>query len=123
MIIWQGTGALILGAALLPFLNIFIAFIFVGSDSLCKWDKYAISLPISKKRIVASRYLSCCLISSVFFLFYLVLNIGAYFWFQDHSIFVHLAAAFIGLGVSLFSVFYSCRPATLMVMKGWGLSW
>lgn len=105
LILWQGTGALLLGAVALPFLTVFTPFSFRASDEQWKWDKYAISLPVSKKQIVASRYLSCCLISTVYFSFSLVLNIGAYFWFQDHSISIHLASAFIGLGVSLFFVF------------------
>ncbi len=105
LIFWQGTGALLLGALALPFLTVFTPFTFRASDEQWNWDKYAISLPVSKKQIVASRYLSCCLISTVYFLFSLVLNIGAYFWFQDHSISIHLASAFIGLGVSLFFVF------------------
>lgn len=105
LILWQGTGALLLGALALPFLTIFTPFTFRASDEQWKWDKYAISLPVSKKQIVASRYVSCCLISVVYFLFSLVLNISAYFWFRDHSISIHLASAFIGLGVSLFFVF------------------
>ena len=105
LIFWQGTGALLLGAVAIPFLTVFTPFSFRASDEQWNWDKYAISLPVSKKQIVASRYMSCCLISTVYFLVSLVLNIGAYFWFQDHSISIHLASAFIGLGVSLFFVF------------------
>lgn len=105
LILWQGMGALLLGALSLPFLTIFTPFTLRASDEQWKWDKYAISLPVSKKQIVASRYLSCCVISAVYFLFALALNIGAYFWFQDHSIPIHLASAFIGFGVSLFFVF------------------
>lgn len=105
LVLWQGTGALLLGALALPFLTAFTPFTLRASDEQWKWDKYAISLPVSKKQIVASRFFSCCLISAVYFLFSLVLNIGAYLWFQDHSIAIHLASAFIGLGVSLFFVF------------------
>lgn len=104
LILWQSTGALLLGVLVLPFLTAFTPFTFRASDEQWKWDKYAISLPVSKKQIVASRYMSCCLISAVYFLLSLILNIGAYVWFQDHSISIHLASAFIGLGVSLFFV-------------------
>lgn len=101
LLFWQSTGALLLGAVVLPFLTIFTPFTFRASDEQWKWDTYAISLPVSKKQIVASRYLSCSIISIAYFLFSLALNIGVYFWFQDHSITLHLASAFIGLGVSL----------------------
>lgn len=105
LIFWQGTGALLLGILAFPILAVFTPFTFRALDEQSKWDKYAISLPVSKKQIVASRYLSCCLISALYFLLSLVLNIGTYFWFQDHSISVHMASAFIGLGISLFFVF------------------
>lgn len=104
LILWQGTGALLLGVLVFPFLTVFTPFNLRASDEQAKWDKYAISLPVSKKQIVASRYLSCCLNSVLYFLLSLVLNIGAYFLFQDHSIAIHMASTFIGLGVSLFFV-------------------
>jgi len=106
LILWQGTGALLLGALVLPFITLFTPFTFRATDEQWKWDKYAIALPVSKKQIVASRYLTCCLLSAVYFLFSFVLNIGAYFWFQDHPISIHLASAFIGLGVSLLFVLF-----------------
>ena len=59
------------------------------------------------------------MISTVYFLFSLILNIGAYFWFQEHSISIYLASAFIGLGVSLFFV-YVLLPTTFT--KGLGVS-
>jgi len=119
LVVWQGTGVLLLGAVTLPFLTVFTPFTFRAADEQWKWDKYAISLPISKKQIVASRFLSCCLICAAYFLVSLFLNIAAYFWFQDHSISLHLTSAFLGLGVSLFSVFL-LLPASYT--KGLGMS-
>ena len=105
LIAWQGKGAILLGSLVLPFLAMFSPFYLSTLDEQWKWDKYAISLPVSKKQIVASRYLASCSIITIYFLFSLVLNIGAYYWFQEHSISIHLASALIGLGVSLFFVF------------------
>lgn len=104
-IFWQGTGALLIGALVFPFLTIFTPFNFRASDDQAKWDKYAITLPLLKKQIVASRYVSCCFICVVYFVLSLVLNIGAYIGFQDHSLSTHLLSACIGLGASLFFVF------------------
>jgi hypothetical protein len=99
----KSVGAILIGIAL-PLFTCSIPIALLNCDEQWKWDRYAIAMPITKKEIVASRYLTCGIILAVSFTAALLLNAGAYFLFHDFSLATHLSMPIIGL---LAAVFYT----------------
>lgn len=63
LIYFQSTGAMYV-ALFLPLLLVGVPKTIMVYDKQCKWDKMAIALPVSRKKIISSRY--CFFFNSYF---------------------------------------------------------
>lgn len=92
----KGTGVLFIGI-ILPMFVPSVAVTLYNCDEQWKWDKYAISLPVTKTQIVCSRYVFCGIVLVVCALLAFVLNLCMYLLFHELSLIVHLAVPAFGL--------------------------
>lgn len=98
-------GMVIVGT-LLPALFVSLSKTLFVDDQQSKWDKYAISLPVSKSTIVLSRYISLTFIAFLGALFAFFLNFILINFYQDFS-FIDLTKTFIiGAGIGIIYSFF-----------------
>ena len=115
IIILIGTGfcifylhreGMVLVGTLLPALFVSLSKTLFVDDQQSKWDKYAISLPVSKSTIVLSRYISITFIALFGALFAFFLNLILMNFYQDFS-FIDLIKIFvIGAGIGIIYLFF-----------------
>lgn len=70
-------------------------------DEQWKWDRYAIAMPITKRKIVESRYIFCLSVLCSLTLAALVLNIGSYLVFHEFELAFHVGIALLGFGIGV----------------------
>lgn len=83
-------------------------------DEQCKWDRYAISLPVTKKQIIGSRYLFFLITVVAASLIALLVNIISYLIFQSIPLDTYLFTVFLGL---LLAIFYGL----ITIPAGYGM--
>lgn len=115
IIILIGTGfcffylhleGMILVGTLLPALFVSLSKTLFVDDRQSKWDKYAISMPVSKNTIVLSRYISITFIALIGALFAFCLNLILMNFYQDFSLFDLIKTFFIGAGIGIIYSFF-----------------
>ncbi|XID93378.1 ABC-2 transporter permease [Paenibacillaceae bacterium WGS1546] len=96
MFVLEDKGALLISFLLIPLEIMSVVITLATCDEQWKWSKYAISLPVSKKQIVGSRYGFATLMASTGLVASLVVNTISYFYFPMYAygfyIFVSLAS-------------------------------
>lgn len=97
---------MILVGTLLPALFVSLSKTLFVDDQQSKWDKYAISMPVSKNIIVLSRYISITFIALIGALFAFCLNLILMNFYQDFSLFDLLKTFFIGAGIGIIYSFF-----------------
>lgn len=95
LIFLKSSGAIFLGIVL-PLCTTGIPITLLLSDEKNNWDKYAIATPISKRKIVLSRYITCIAITLVSFVFVCLINGLSYFLFAEYTLKLHLLICVIG---------------------------
>ena len=101
MIILQGTGALYIGFLLIPLEVTSMIISLTTCDQQWKWGKYAVSLPVSKKQIVQSRYTFAGIMALIGFAVALIVNVISYFCFPAYRFGFYLFMAAASLCVTL----------------------
>lgn len=71
------------------------------SDEQWKWDRYAISMPITRRKIVESRYVFCLAILCLLTLIAFALNVGTYFIFHEFEFAFHIGIALAGFSIGV----------------------
>ena len=71
------------------------------SDEQWKWDRYAISMPITRKRIVESRYIFCLLVLCSLTFIAFLLNVGTYLIFHEFEFAFHVGIALAGFSIGV----------------------
>lgn len=71
------------------------------SDEQWKWDRYAISMPITRKRIVESRYIFCLLVLCSLTFIAFLLNVGTYLIFHEFDFAFHVGLALAGFSIGV----------------------
>ncbi len=71
------------------------------SDEQWKWDRYAIAMPVTRKKIVESRYVFCLLVLCVLSLAAFILNIGAYILFHEFEFAFYLGMSLAGFSIGI----------------------
>lgn len=100
LIYLRSSGAIFI-AILLPVGVASLPITLITIDEQAQWDKYAISLPVTKQMIVASRYLSCEILLFLCSLFSVTINIAMGLIFNEYSMGLHLSIAIIGLLIAM----------------------
>lgn len=98
---FEGSGAIMISFLLIPIEVMSMVISLATCDEQWKWGKYAISLPVSKRQIVKSRYVFTFLLSLVGFLAVLFINTAAYFCFPKYTYGFYLFTALASLGLTL----------------------
>lgn len=101
MIILQGTGALYIGFLLIPLEVTSMIISLTTCDQQWKWGKYAVSLPVSKKQIVQSRYTFAGIMALIGFAVALFVNVISYLRFPAYRFGFYLFMAVASLCVTL----------------------
>ncbi len=71
------------------------------SDEQWKWDRYAIAMPVTRKKIVESRYVFCLLVICVLSLAAFLVNVGAYFLFREFEFAFYLGMSLAGFVIGV----------------------
>lgn len=74
---------------------------FIIDDDKFKWDKYALSLPVSKRVIVASRYLFFILLLTGCYIFNMIIGTVIFLLFHEYSFSQLLLIVFIGVAIAM----------------------
>lgn len=101
MLVLEGAGSIYVSFLLIPIEVTSMIISLTTCDEQWKWGKYAISLPLSKKQIVQSRYLFAFIMSVAGLIVALVINTVSYFCFPQYAYGFYLFIAFAAFGVTL----------------------
>lgn len=101
MLVLEGAGSIYVSFLLIPIEVTSMIISLTTCDEQWKWGKYAISLPLSKKQIVQSRYLFAFIMSLTGLIVALVINTISYFCFPQYAYGFYLFIAFAAFGVTL----------------------
>ena len=84
MLILEGAGAIYISFLLVPLEVASMLITFANFDEQWKWGKYAVALPVSKKRIVSSRYAFGGIAAIIGLCVSLIVNTISYFCFPAY---------------------------------------
>lgn len=87
LLIGGSTGNFAFSSSVVIFLCIGILMTSFSYDELTKWDRYAVSLPLSRKMIVKSRYVLNLFLIFIGFIVSLVIALGMILFYQNGSFF------------------------------------
>jgi ABC-type transport system involved in multi-copper enzyme maturation permease subunit len=104
MIVLEEKGALFISFLLLPLEIMSFVITLATCDEQWKWSKYAISLPVSKRQIVNSRYTSATLLSGLGLAVALLVNTISFFCFPMYAYGFYLFVAFASFALTLFFI-------------------
>lgn len=85
MLILEKSGAIYISFLLIPIEIMSMIISLTTCDEQWKWGKYAISLPVSKKQIVSSRYACAGILSFIGFVVALIVNSASYILFPQYA--------------------------------------
>jgi ABC-2 type transport system permease protein len=101
MVILQGTEAIYVSFLLIPLEVTSMVISLATCDDQWKWGKYAVSLPVSKRQIVQSRYAFAGMMALVGFIVALTVNLISYFCFPAYRLGFYLFISVSSLCVTL----------------------
>jgi len=101
LIYFKGEGALYV-AILLPVALSGIPKTLMVYDEQCKWDKYAIALPVTKKSIIGSRYLFFLMIAVAASVIAFFISVVSFALFPNDGFSPYLIAVLSGLLLAIF---------------------
>ena len=101
MLVLEGAGCIYISFLLIPIEVTSMIISLTTCDEQWKWGKYAISLPLSKKQIVESRYLFAFIMSAIGLIVALIVNTASYVLFPEYAYGFYLFIAFAAFGVTL----------------------
>lgn len=101
MIVLEGTGAIYISFLLLPLEITSMIISLTTCDEEWRWDKYAISLPITKTQIVKSRYILAGFLSLIGLIVSILVNTISYFCFPNYKYGFYLFISFASFAVIL----------------------
>lgn len=101
MIYFQSIGTMYI-AILLPMLLVGAPKTIMMYDTQCKWDKLAIALPVTRKRIILSRYLFSAILTFFMSLISFGLCMVATMFFEDFTIALCVKFSSLGFVLALF---------------------
>lgn len=101
MKVLEGAGAIYISFLLIPIEVTSMIISLTTCDEQWKWGKYAVSLPVSKKQIVQSRFLFAAIISLMGLAVALAVNTITYFCFPEYAYGFYLFIAFASFGMTL----------------------
>lgn len=102
MIVLDGAGALYISFLMIPLEVASMIISLTSCDEQWKWGKYAISLPVSKKTIVKSRYAFALIMALVGLCISLIVNTISYFCFPSYRFGFYLFITVASFCVVLF---------------------
>lgn len=101
MLVLEGAGAIYISFLLVPIEVTSMVISLTTCDEQWKWGKYAVSLPVSKKQIVQSRFLFAAVMALIGLAVALIVNTVTYFCFPEYAYGFYLFIAFASFGVTL----------------------
>ena len=101
MIVLEGAGAIYVSFLLLPLEITSMIISLTTCDEEWRWNKYAISLPITKIQIVKSRYTLAGFLSFIGLIIAILVNTVSYFCFPNYKYGFYLFIAFASFAVIL----------------------
>ena len=101
MLVLESAGAIYISFLLLPLEITSMIISLTTCDEEWRWDKYAISLPITKTQIVKSRYILAGFLSLIGLLVSILVNTISYFCFPNYKYGFYLFIAFASFAVIL----------------------
>lgn len=101
MFVLKGTGTIYISFLLIPIEVMSLIMSLTTCDSQWKWGKYAISLPVSKARIVGSRYMFALIVAGIGLAVSLAVNTITYFSFPQYAFGFYLFIAFSSFAMTL----------------------
>lgn len=101
MIVLESAGAIYICFLLLPLEITSMIISLTTCDEEWRWDKYAISLPITKTQIVKSRYTLAGILSLIGLIVAILVNTISYFCFPNYKYGFYLFIAFASFAVIL----------------------
>ncbi len=102
MIILENVGAIYISFLKIPLEVASMIISLTSCDEQWKWGKYAVSLPVSKKTIVKSRYVFALSMALIGLCISLIVNIISYFCFPSYRLGFYLFIAIASFCVVLF---------------------
>lgn len=85
MFILKKSGTIYISFLLIPIEIMSMIISLTTCDEQWKWGKYAVSLPVSKKQIVCSRYACAGILSLIGFVVALIVNSASYILFPQYA--------------------------------------
>lgn len=85
MFILEKSGTIYISFLLIPIEIMSMIISLTTCDEQWKWGKYAVSLPVSKKQIVCSRYACAGILSLIGFVVALIVNSASYILFPQYA--------------------------------------
>lgn len=104
LIVLEEKGALFISFLLLPLEIMSFVITLATCDEQWKWSKYAISLPVSKRQIVNSRYTSATLLSGLGLAVSLLVNTISFFCYPMYAYGFYLFVSFASFALTLFFI-------------------
>lgn len=104
MIVLEAKGALFISFLLLPLEIMSFVITLATCDEQWKWSKYAISLPVSKRQIVNSRYASATLLSGLGLAVALLVNTISFYCFPMYAYGFYLFISLASFALTLFFI-------------------
>ena len=98
---FRGEGALYV-AIFLPVVLCDVPKTLMIYDEQCKWDKYAIALPMTRKSIIGSRYLFFLMIAAAASVIVLLISVISFVLFPNEGFSPYLIAVISGLLLAIF---------------------
>ena len=92
MFILEKSGTIYISFLLIPIEIMSMIISLTTCDEQWKWGKYAVSLPVSKKQIVCSRYACAGILSLIGFVVALIVNSASYILFPQYAYGFRLSA-------------------------------
>lgn len=102
MIVLENVGAIYISFLKIPLEVASMIISLTSCDEQWKWGKYAVSLPVSKKTIVKSRYVFALSMALIGLCISLIVNIISYFCFPSYRLGFYLFIAIASFCVVLF---------------------
>lgn len=96
MIFFLKSSGTIFLSIVLPLCTTGIPITLLLSDEKNNWDKYAISTPIIRKKIVLARYITCVGFTLVCSIFTFIMNFLSYCLFAEYTFKIHFLICIIG---------------------------
>jgi len=109
MFILEKSGTIYISFLLIPIEIMSMIISLTTCDEQWKWGKYAVSLPVSKKQIVCSRYACAGILSLIGFVVALIVNSASYILFPQYAYGFYLFMSFICTDIIVFGICFAIK--------------